>query len=87
MKSIIDLESLNIFTNLVILDAREAKTEEKEIVSEFSFLEWVYKKKRSMSICMDRNKRKKKRKIGIQSRKRWRSGLIRKQTFRLLWTY
>jgi len=36
---------------------------------------------------MDRNKRKKKGKIGIQSRKRWRSGLIRKQTFRLLWTY
>jgi len=47
VKSIIDLESLNIFTNLVILDAREAKTEEKEIVSEFSFLEWVYKKRRA----------------------------------------
>lgn len=47
MKSVIDLESLNIFTDLVILDAREAKTEEKEIVSEFSFLEWVYKKRRA----------------------------------------
>ena len=46
MKSVIDLESLNIFTDLMILDAREAKTEEKEIVSEFFFLEWVYKKKR-----------------------------------------
>ena len=39
-----DLELLDAFTNLVILDISKTKTEEEEITDEFVFLEWIYEK-------------------------------------------
>ena len=39
-----NLESLNAFTDLVILDISKTKTEEEEITDEFAFLEWIYEK-------------------------------------------
>jgi len=38
-----DLELLDVFTNLVILDISKTKTEE-EIIDEFAFLKWIYEK-------------------------------------------
>jgi len=39
LKGIMNLESLNAFTDLVILDISKTKTEEEEITDEFAFLE------------------------------------------------
>jgi len=39
-----DLESLNTFTDLVILDISKTKTEEEEITNKSTFLEWIYEK-------------------------------------------
>lgn len=39
-----DLESLDTFTDLVILDISKTKTEEEEITDESAFLEWIYEK-------------------------------------------
>ena len=39
-----DLELLDVFTNLVILDISKTKTEEEEIIDEFAFLKWIYEK-------------------------------------------
>ena len=44
LKGIMDLELLDAFTNLVILDISKTKTEEEEITDEFVFLEWIYEK-------------------------------------------
>ena len=39
-----NLESLNAFTDLVILDISKTKIEEEEITDEFAFLEQIYEK-------------------------------------------
>ena len=44
LKGIMNLESLNAFTDLVILDISKTKIEEEEITDEFAFLEWIYEK-------------------------------------------